>query len=143
MGVDPVLRVPLRQAAIIESAMLTETDILTALRDCYDPALPCNIVDLGLVRDIRIAPDPEAPGSGVQGVPQKHRISVGLTLTNPTDEAMAQVAAQVANRLAGLEEAGETTVNITTEPAWNPQQITPAGRRILGLDGNPSLVQIR
>jgi metal-sulfur cluster biosynthetic enzyme len=123
--------------------MLTETDILTALRDCYDPALPCNIVDLGLIRDITVAPDPEAPGAGISGVPQKHRIYIELTLTNPTDETTAQVAVQVANRLAGLEEAGETIVNIVTEPAWNPQQITPAGRRILGLDGNPSLVQIR
>jgi metal-sulfur cluster biosynthetic enzyme len=128
---------------IIEEEMLTEADILIALRDCYDPALPCNIVDLGLIRSVAVAPDPEAPGTGMSGVPQKHRIQVELTLTSPTDEAAAQVTAQVANRLAGLEEAGETTVVLADEPAWTPQQITPAGRRALGLDGNPSLVQIR
>jgi metal-sulfur cluster biosynthetic enzyme len=123
--------------------MLTEADILTALRDCYDPALPCNIVDLGLIRSVSVAPDPEAPGAGVPGVPQKHLIHIELTLTSPTDEAAAQVTAQIRNRLAGLEEAGETTVALASEPAWTPQQITPAGRRALGLDGNPSLVQIR
>jgi metal-sulfur cluster biosynthetic enzyme len=123
--------------------MLTEADILTALRDCYDPALPCNIVDLGLVRSVSVAPDPDAPGAGIPGVPQKHRIAVTLTLTNPTDEAAAQLSAQISNRLAGIEEAGETIVNIVTEPAWSPLEITPAGRRTLGLDGNPSLVQIR
>lgn len=123
--------------------MLTEADILTALRDCYDPALPCNIVDLGLVRSVAVAPDPDAPGAGIPGVPQKHRIEVVLTLTSPTDEAAAQITAQIANRLAGLEEAGETTVAIVAEPAWTPLEITPAGRRTLGLDGNPSLVQIR
>jgi metal-sulfur cluster biosynthetic enzyme len=123
--------------------MLTEADILTALSDCYDPALPCNIVDLGLVRSVAVAPDPEAPGAGIPGVPQKHRIEVALTLTNPTDEAAAQITAQIANRLAGLEEAGETIVAIVAEPAWTPLEITPAGRRTLGLDGNPSLVQIR
>lgn len=123
--------------------MLTENDILTALRDCFDPALPCNIVDLGLVRSIAVSPDPEAPGAGIPGVPQKHRIAVALALTSPSEEAVAQVTAQVANRLAGLEEAGETRVSIVSEPAWTPGEITPAGRRTLGLDGNPSLVQIR
>ena len=123
--------------------MLTESNILDALRDCFDPTLPCNIVDLGLVRNLQITPDPEAPGAGIPGVPQKHLIQIELTLTNPTEEAVAQLAAQVRNRLAGLEEAGDTTVILVEEPAWTPQQITPAGRRILGLDGNPNLVQIR
>jgi metal-sulfur cluster biosynthetic enzyme len=122
--------------------MLTESDILEALRDCFDPALPCNIVDLGLVRAVTVDPDAEAPGSGIPGVPQKHRIHIELALTSPTEEAAAQLAAQVSNRLAGLEEAGDTTVTVVEQP-WNPGQITPAGRRILGLDGNPNLVQIR
>jgi len=123
--------------------MLTESDILSALRDCYDPNLPCNIVDLGLVQSLTVALDPEAPGAGIPGVPQKHRIRVEFSLTNPTDEAEAQLATQIRNRLAGIEEAGETTVVFVREPAWTPQQITPAGRRILGLDGNPNLIQIR
>ncbi len=123
--------------------MLSETDIFAALRDCYDPALPCNVVDLGLVRSVSIEADPEAPGAGISGVPQKHRVYVELALTNPTDEAAAQLTAQIQNRLAGIEEVGETTVIIVNSPPWTPQQITPAGRRILGLDGNPDLVQIR
>jgi metal-sulfur cluster biosynthetic enzyme len=123
--------------------MLTESNVLDALRSCFDPAIPCNIVDLGLVRSLDIAPDPGAPGSGIPGVPRKHRIHIELTLTNPSEDAAAQLAAQVRNRLAGLEEAGDTTITVVEQPAWNPQQITPAGRRILGLDGNPNLVQIR
>ena len=123
--------------------MLTESNILDALRDCFDPALPCNIVDLGIVRNLQITLDPEAPGVGIPGVPQKHLIQIELALTNPTDEAAAQLTAQVRNRLAGLEEAGDTTIILVDHPAWTPQQITPAGRRILGLDGNPNLVQIR
>jgi metal-sulfur cluster biosynthetic enzyme len=123
--------------------VLTESNILAALRDCFDPALPCNIVDLGLVRSIIVSPDPEAPGAGIPGVPQKHLIQIELTLTTPNEDTAAQLAAQVRNRLAGLEEAGDTIVTVVEQPAWNPQQITPAGRRILGLDGNPNLVQIR
>ncbi len=122
--------------------MLTDSDILTALRDCYDPELPCNIVDLGLIRSITIAPDLNAPGSNIPGVPQKHRIEIGLLLTNPTEAAQAQLRAQIANRLAGLETVSQTTITILSA-AWTPQNISPAGRKILGLDGNPSLVQIR
>ena len=123
--------------------MLTEPDILQALRDCYDPDVPCNIVDLGLIRSIHITPDLEAPGTGIPGVPQKHIIAITLTPTNPTEAAEAQLRAQIANRLAGLDTVSQTTITILPTPAWTPQQITPTGRRILGLDGNPNLIQIR
>jgi metal-sulfur cluster biosynthetic enzyme len=123
--------------------MLTEPDIVLALRDCYDPQLPCNIVDLGLVRSITIDQDPEAPGSGIPGVPQKHRIHIDITPTQPDEAAAAQLSAQVANRLAGLETVSQTTVSLISSPPWTPHDITPAGRKLLGLDGNPNLVQIR
>lgn len=123
--------------------MLSESEIITALRDCYDPELPCNIVDLGLVRAIAITPDHDAPGSGIPGVPEKHNVQIDIILTNPSEGAEAQLRAQIANRLAGLETVSQTTVTIQTEPLWSPVHITPAGRRILGLDGNPSLIQIR
>jgi metal-sulfur cluster biosynthetic enzyme len=123
--------------------MLTEDHILAALLDCYDPTMACNIVDLGLVRSVVLSPDPEAPGAGIAGVPQKHRISIELVLPNPTEETAAQVTAQIQNRLAGLEEVGETSISVVSSPAWTPTDITPRGRRILGLDGNPNLIQIR
>jgi metal-sulfur cluster biosynthetic enzyme len=123
--------------------MLTESDILLALRDCYDPVLPCNIVDLGLVRSINITPDLEAPGQNVPGVPQKHIVQIDLTPAQTDEAANAQLTAQIANRLAGLETINQTTITLLAEPAWTPLNITPIGRKTLGLDGNPNLVQIR
>jgi len=123
--------------------MLTKDEIRNALRDCYDPEISCNIVDLGLVQSIIIEPDHEAPGAGIPGVPQKHRIVVSLTSTNPNEAAESQLSAQVANRLAGIETVSRTTVTVLRTPSWSPQDITPEGRRTLGLDGNPTLVQIR
>ncbi len=123
--------------------MLTESEITTALRDCYDPELPCNIVDLGLVRSITITPDHDAPGAGIPGVPEKHHVHIDLIHTHPSDDAEAQLRAQIANRLAGLEAVSRTIITILSTPAWTPANITPAGRRILGLDGNPNLIQIR
>jgi metal-sulfur cluster biosynthetic enzyme len=123
--------------------MLTEDDIRAALRDCYDPDLPLNIVDLGLIQNITITRDLEAPGTNIPGVPQKHIVQITLIPTHPTEAAEAHLRAQIANRLAGLETVTQTTVTILTTPTWTPKNITPAGRRILGLDGNPSLIQIR
>ncbi|HTC75145.1 MAG TPA: iron-sulfur cluster assembly protein [Edaphobacter sp.] len=123
--------------------MLTESDILLALRDCYDPVLPCNIVDLGLIHSIAVTLDLEAPGTHIAGVPQKHKISIELTPTQKDEAAEAHLRAQIANRLAGLETVSHTTITLLDQPAWTPVCITPAGRKILGLDGNPNLIQIR
>ena len=122
--------------------MLTESDILSALRDCYDPVLPCNIVDLGLIRSIRIAPL-RSPGANIPGVPLKHQIKIELTPTQSDEASTAQLQAQITNRLAGLETVSHTTVKLLSNPPWSPLYITPAGRKTLGLDANPNLIQIR
>lgn len=123
--------------------MLTDSDILQALRDCYDPVLPCNIVDLGLIRSITITPDAEAPGAAIPGVPQKHIVEISVTPSQTEEAATAQLSAQISNRLAGLEAISHTTITLLDKPLWSPLNITPAGRKTLGLDGNPHLVQIR
>jgi metal-sulfur cluster biosynthetic enzyme len=123
--------------------MLTESDILLALRDCYDPILPCNIVDLGLIRSVAVTPDLEAPGTHIPGVPQKHSIHIELIPTQTDEPTEAHLRAQISNRLAGLETVSRTTITLLDQPAWTPLSITPAGRKILGLDGNPNLIQIR
>ena len=115
-----------------------------ALRDCYDPVIPCNIVDLGLVLRIEVLRDPDAPGAGIPGVPPKHQVTVQILTTNgdPDDAGPQQMSAQIGNCLAGLQTVSATLVEVLSQPAWTPVRITPAGRRILGLDGNPHLVQI-
>jgi metal-sulfur cluster biosynthetic enzyme len=120
-----------------------EAALQRALRDCFDPSLPCNIVDLGLVQSIALTPDPDAPGSTIPGALPKFRATISLIPTTHDEAANAQLTAQIANRLAGLEQIIHSDVILLDSPAWSPQLITPAGRRTLGLDGNPNLVQIR
>src|ERR1700727_2305285 len=98
--------------------MLTESQILQALRDCYDPEIPCNIVDLGLIHSITIQPDHEAPGTGIPGVPPKHIVAITLTPTTPTEAAEAQLIAQITNRLSGLETISQTNITIARTPHW-------------------------
>jgi metal-sulfur cluster biosynthetic enzyme len=113
-------------------ALLTEADILAALRDCYDPEIPLNIVDLGLVHSVAIAPDPEAPGAGIPGVPPRHCVHIALTLAQIADPEDTPLIAQIQNRLAAFETISRTEVTLLSEPAWNPGRISPAGRARLG-----------
>ena len=122
--------------------MLTESDIQAALRDCFDLSLPCNIVDLGLVESIQLTRAPDAPGAGIPGVPAKYCVAIELVPTTLEEAAGAQLSAQIQNRLAGLEQVLRSDVTLLSRPVWTPQRITSAGRRLLGLDGNPNLVQI-
>ena len=113
---------------------MTKEDIGEALRDCYDPEIPLNIVELGMVATIELQHDPNAPGAGIAGVPEKYSVAVTL-LTAERDEGLdAQLAAVVRNRLAGLAELSQIVVNRATDGAWTPALITAAGRRRLGLD---------
>ena len=113
-------------------AALTEAEILAALRDCYSPDIPLNIVDLGLVHSIAIALDPDAPGAGIPGVPPRHRVAISIILTTPTSPDATPLIAQIENRLAAFETISRTEVSLLREPAWNPGRITPAGRARLG-----------
>ena len=113
---------------------LTEDDVRAALRDCYDPEVPVNIVDLGLVYQVAIAPDLEAPGAGIPGVPQRQKVHIDLTLTSPGCPAHTQIVAQIENRLCAFETVSRTEVALVWQPAWTPQRISPEGRKHLGID---------
>jgi metal-sulfur cluster biosynthetic enzyme len=107
---------------------LTEADIRQALRDVYDPELPVNIIDLGLVYKVELAPDPDAPGM----VP-KQKVDIDLTLTTPGCPSHAQITEQIRNRLAGLQGISDTQVNLVWEPKWSPGRISPEAQQKLGI----------
>jgi len=118
-----------------QTAPLSEDDIRAALRDCYDPELPCNIVDLGLVYGVALTLDRDAPGAGIPGVPVRYSVAIQLTLTTPGCAAQAQIVAQIENRLAAFESVIKTGVTLVWQPAWTPERISPEGRKLLGIDG--------
>ena len=101
--------------------MLTQDDIRGALRACYGAARPYqrpqNIVDLGLVQSIVLAPDREAPGAGIPGVPQKFSLTLTLYPPSPDEDAQIILRSQVANRLAGLPELSRATILFTDKPS--------------------------
>ena len=112
----------------------TEQDVLTALRDVYDPELPVNIVDLGLVYRVDVAIDADAAGAGIPGVPPRHRVDIDVTMTSQGCPAHELIIEKVKNRLAGVREISSTQVNLVWEPAWGPQRISADARKQLGIE---------
>ena len=113
---------------------MTEQMVREALRDCYDPEVPCNIVDLGLVYRVVVEVDTDAPGAGIPGVPVKHKVRIGLTLTSKGCPAHTQIIAQIEGRLSAYQEISQTSVDLVWEPPWSPARISPEGRKLLGID---------
>jgi metal-sulfur cluster biosynthetic enzyme len=92
------------------------------LRTCYDPEIPVNIVDLGLVYDLRIAPADD--GS---------RVDVKMTLTAPGCGMGTSIAADARMRILALSGVSDADVQIVWDPPWSPQMISPEGRERLGM----------
>jgi metal-sulfur cluster biosynthetic enzyme len=80
-----------------------------------------------LVHSVAIAPDPDAPGTGIPGVPPRHRVRIALTLAQIVDPEETPLVAQIQNRLAAFDTISHTEVTLLREPAWNPGRISPEG----------------
>ena len=103
------------------------------MRDCYDPELALNVVELGRVMDVAVWVDKDAPGAGIAGVRPRQRVRV--TLLGDADEGHeAALAALIENRLLGMEGVTGVEVAMVGEPKWTPARISAAGRKLLGLD---------
>ena len=103
---------------------VTEKKIWDTLRTCYDPEIPVNIVDLGLVYDMQFKKLP----SGNQAV------EVKMTLTAPGCGMGPSIAGDAQQKLLYLDSVEEAKVEIVWDPPWHQSMITPEGRRILGLE---------
>jgi probable FeS assembly SUF system protein SufT len=100
-----------------------EKDIWNQLRSCYDPEIPVNIVDLGLIYDCHISP--LAPGS--------HKVDVKMTLTAPGCGMGPMLAQDVQNRLLSLEGVDDVAVELVWDPPWNQAMMTEAAKLQLGI----------
>ena len=108
--------------------MLSETDIFNALRDCFDPEVKLNLVDLGLIYAVATGPDLESKPAW-----PRQWVKVTMTLTTPQCPASGLIFEQVNNRLAGMQQISKVDVELVWEPKWTPHRISEAGRRQLGI----------
>jgi hypothetical protein len=96
---------------------MTDTDLQLALRDCYTPT-GRNLVDAGLLKSATLTPDIDAPGASIPGVPTRHIAAITLYAPGLDEAANSQLAAQIENRLLGIEAISRA--HVTLLPALFP-----------------------
>ena len=97
----------------------TTDQVYAELRQVYDPEIPVNIVDLGLVYDVQL---------------EGSTCKVTMTLTSqscPEARSIPDMVRRRTNTVAGIE---ETSVEVVWEPQWTPQRISEEGRKLLGIE---------
>jgi len=93
------------------------------MKTCFDPEIPVNIVDLGLVYSCQVTPLPEGG----------NKVEVKMTLTAPGCGMGASIAGDVENKIRGVPGVTEVRVELVWEPVWNQSMMTEAARLQLGL----------
>jgi len=98
------------------ASTVSESQVWDALRECYDPEIPVNVVDLGLIYDVKIIND---------------WVGVKMTLTAPGCPAHSWIAQQVQRRLLAIPGVKEADVRVVWEPQWHPGMMSEDARKQL------------
>jgi len=109
-----------KQAQEVPVGKLTKDQVLEALKDVYDPEIPVNIVDLGLVYRV--------------DVNESNEVEVDMTLTAPGCGMGPYIGQQAEWRIAELDDVEDVKVNVVFEPPWTPERISDDGKKLLGID---------
>jgi metal-sulfur cluster biosynthetic enzyme len=103
---------------------LTQDDVLSALKQCYDPEIPVNIVDLGLIYGVRFDPVAE----------DQQDVTVDMTLTAQGCPSHVEISQQVKSRIEQMPGVRNANVNVVWEPAWTPERLSADARKQLGIE---------
>ena len=104
---------------IMAETEVTIGEIQEALRDVYDPEIPVNVLDLGLIYDIKI---------------DEGQVYLQMTLTAPGCGMGPYIAQNAEWRIAEIDGVEDVEVDMVFDPPWSPELITEEGKKLLGLD---------
>lgn len=96
----------------------TQGEVIDALKGCYDPEIPVNIYDLGLIYEIDV---------------QEERVGIKMTLTTAGCPMAQTIPEQVRARVQEVCHVDRVDVEVVWDPPWTPQMITEEGRKKLNL----------
>lgn len=98
--------------------MVNKKEIMEILKDCYDPEIPVNIVDLGLIYDVEI-------NSG--------KIAIKMTLTAVGCPLSGSIIQDMKQKISLLRGVKDVDVEIVFDPPWNPERMSKEARQMLGI----------
>lgn len=102
-----------------DTSTLTREEVMEALKDVYDPEIPVNVVDLGLIYDLKV---------------EDGDVNIKMTLTFAGCGMGPYIAQQAEWRVAEIENVEDVEVEMVYEPPWSPDLISEEGKSQLGLD---------
>ncbi len=115
-------------ATVAGAAPLTpeqvEKEVWEVLKTCYDPEIPVNIVDLGLIYDCQVTP---------RGAGQTFQVNVKMTLTAPGCGMGPMIAQEAQNKILSLEAVDDAQVELVWDPPWNQSMLSENAKLQLGL----------
>jgi len=123
LGLEKSQAQPTQKPAGTVNGEVSEEDVWNQLRQCYDPEIPVNIVDLGLVYDCRLI---KKDGGGT-------RVEVKMTLTAPGCGMGPAIAHDAQSKILSIDGVDEADVQLVWDPPWNQNMISEAGRMKLGM----------
>ena len=98
--------------------MVTEESVIEVMRDVYDPEIPVNVVDLGLIYNLEI---------------EDEVVKMTMTMTAPGCPFGDQISSDAKERILGATAAKDALITMVTEPAWKPSMMTEDARKALGI----------
>ena len=104
---------------------VTEEHVLEQLKSVIDPELFVNIVDLGLIYNVKLAP--------IEGEGEKVDIAIDMTMTSPACPAGPQLIANSKQVVERMDEVNQVEVKIVMDPPWTPDRMTDDARDQLGI----------
>jgi probable FeS assembly SUF system protein SufT len=123
LGQAPAPVTPSDSSDPSDGAKVDEEQVLAQLRTCYDPEIPVNIVDLGLVYDLQIVP---LPAGG-------NRVEIKMTLTAPGCGMGPVLQQDVESKVAGIPGVKEAAVFLVWDPPWSREMLSDAAKLQLGM----------
>jgi probable FeS assembly SUF system protein SufT len=123
LGRTPPAPLPGESSAAPEAATVTEEQVMEKLRTCYDPEIPVNIVELGLVYDLQIQP---LPAGG-------WRVEIKMTLTAPGCGMGPVLQQDVESKVSAIPGVKEAAVFLVWDPPWNRDMLSETAKLELGL----------
>jgi FeS assembly SUF system protein len=116
----PLAPQPGKASALPEAEIARMTDdIIAALKTVYDPEIPADIYELGLIYKIDIADD--------------RAVAIEMTLTTPNCPSAQELPTMVENAVSSAAGVGEVKVSIVWDPPWEPSRMSDEARAVLNM----------
>jgi FeS assembly SUF system protein len=98
---------------------IIEAEVIEALRTCFDPEIPVNIYEMGLIYQVKVGPD--------------RAVAIQMTLTSPHCPAVQSLPAEVEGKVRAVPGVADVKIDLVWDPPWDQSKMSDAARLQLGM----------